>query len=539
MRFAAQIFCLLLAAGFASASVEWSFSSPKPLNADFAVFGSDIAATSQDGAVYALSSSKGTLAWAYDMGEPMLLGPCAANSTSLAVAGLNGTIAILDQRGKETSVFPGEKKPLYMACGANRVYVASERSLWAYTLQGKPIWNATLPATPGALSLSGKNLYLTSGGRLYSFVALTGVQNFEAEAADSFLSKPVEYGDSVYFGSTDGKLYSYSKLSGRMRWSFHTSGAVPSTPLRLEDRFFFGSTDGSLYAVSDSGNLLFAFKAGEGVWSSPVIVEGGGRRVLVFGSTEGKLYGIGPFTGEEIWSFSADGRVAQIIPVGSSVVFSTASGKLYSISASPICSFSSPAEGDVVGSWKSEVSGKAYSDSSLSLVEVRAGGGSWQAASGKEDWKAVVDFSQFPDGEVKLECRASDASGRTESGEYSSITVAKMADAPLEKMSVTAPTNVEENGAILVEAKGAGGAHLSGLYVKAGSEETVQSSPFEISVSSPCIIPITISKDGYEPVSFSVLVGGGAPPVLLFGGLIVLAVVAFAIYKFVIAKRKK
>ncbi|MCX6770039.1 MAG: PQQ-binding-like beta-propeller repeat protein [Candidatus Micrarchaeota archaeon] len=537
---AAALFLLFLLCNFSFAAVEWSFSSPTPLAPGMAFLSDSVILSSTGGMVYALSAKDGALSWSYDADEQITTPPCAVDASSIAFATKGGKVSFLSSNGKEIYSARLASDPLYIACASNKVYVAFENRLTALTSQGEATWNLTFKGLPGALSTSDKVLYFTAGGQLHAVSLQTGVNIWTQmpSAADSFLSAPTESGDTVYFGATDNNLHAINRFTGTERWSFPTGGWVISSPTVLDDTIYFGSSDGYLYAVSNSGNLRFKFKAGQGVWSTPLLHASSGQSTVVFGTTDGKPYGIDAADGSEKWSFSTAGRVNSPSEYSDSFIFTTEKGKAYSISTSPICSFSSPKDSEVVGDWALEIRGRASSDSPISKVEARANGGSWVLASGTTNWTANIDVSSLPDGSMKLECRATDSSGKSESGDFSSLSLIKMQGAPLRTVSVISPQKVSPNETFSVFVKDGNGVDLRSLSVSVGDKKTTEDSPFSLSLGKSGQVEITIEKGGYQKTSFIVVGVGESSPFTIPIVLIVAVAAILIAYKLFFTKKK-
>jgi len=533
---APAIFLILILCAAPCASVQWSYSAQGAITGKPLIFPDRAVFSTYEGKIYGFSADRGSVLWLYD-GEARLAVPVAKVSPDLlAAANTEGKLAFITSAGKETASVALPSPALYLAGASGTAYVSLKGGVRAYSSSGKSIWNITLASPAGPLSVFGDTVYFTSGGKLHSVSAKTGVHDWVADAEDSFMSAPVESGGSVYFGATDGRLYAFDAVSGRQRWSYPTGGWVQSTPAVAGDSVFFGSDDGGFYSVTDSGKLRFSFRAGQGVWAEPALYSSGGRQFAVFGSNDGNVYGIDAATGAQVWSFSAGGRVGPAAEKGGAFLFGTSSGKFYSLLLSPICSFSWPLTGAAAGDWPVAAEGTAYSDSGVQQVEVRLEGGSWQTASGKEKWRADLDFTGLPYGAYKAECRVSDASG-TQSSDYASITLLKTQNVQLQRMSVSAPPYAESNQTISISARDSRGAELAGATLSVSGEKKTGDSPFSVVLGRSGAIPVTIEKPGFEPVSFVINSTGG--PDLLFPLLAVLAlaVAAFLAYRRMSAKK--
>jgi outer membrane protein assembly factor BamB len=77
---------------------------------------------------------------------------------------------------------------------------------------------------------------------------------------------------TIYFGTDSGILYAVNR-EGAILWTYKTGGSIPSTPaLSVKDMIFFGSWDRYIYALQAStGTLIWRYKVSDVVSSSPVI----------------------------------------------------------------------------------------------------------------------------------------------------------------------------------------------------------------------------------------------------------------------------
>ena len=539
MKCAAQaIFLILILCAVPSASVQWSYSAQGAIIGKPILISDKVIFSTYDGKVYSFSAARGSISWAYDADTRMAVPVAMVSADTIAVASQSGRLSFLSAAGKEGVVVNLPSAPIYLDGDSGNVYVSFNDSVRAYSQAGKPLWNISLSEPAGPVGAFGAKAYFTSGRKLYSIATKNGAQNFVVPAEDSFLSAPLEYGGSIYFGATDGRLYSFDAVSGKQRWYFQTGGWVQSTPVRSGDSIFFGSNDGYLYSITDSGKLRFKYKTGEGVWSEPVLFAGKGNQQVSFGSNDGNIYGLDAASGEVIWSFSAGGRLGSAVQANGNLFFGTSNGKFYSLSPSPICSFAWPRNGALVGDWPIDVDGTAYSDSGVQQVEVRLEGGNWQATRGKEDWHASVDFTGQPLGAYTVECRVTDSSGVQQSSDYSSITLVKGQVVPLQKMSVLAPSEAGMNETITISAQDSRGAQLTGVALTVGSAKQNGDSPFSVVLGKGGNVPIALEKPGFEPVSFMIVGTGGGSPIIPIVMLLVVCALAFFAYRKFIAKKK-
>ena len=538
MKYAAPAIFLLLFLSVPSASVDWSYSAQGAIIGKPLLISDKVIFSTYGGKVYSFSSDGGSISWAYDADKHISVPVVQVSSDTVAVVSSSGRLAFLSTAGKEGTVVNISSIPLYLAGEAGSVYISLNDSIRAYSQAGKLLWNFPLSEPAGPLGAFGDTVYFTSGKKLYSLATKNGVQNFAVPAEDAFLSVPLEYEGSVYIGATDGRLYAFDALSGRQRWYFQTGGWVQSTPVRSGDSIFFGSNDGYFYSITDSGKLRFKYKTGEGVWSKPVLYAGKEGQQVSFGSNDGNLYGLDASNGESIWSFSTGGRPGSAIELGGKLFFGTSAGKFYSLSPSPICSFSWPRNSASVGDWPVDVDGTAYADSGVQDVEVRLEGNAWQPAHGKESWRVAVDFTSQPFGAFRVECRVTDSSGKQQSGDYPSITLVKGQSVPLQKMVVSAPSEAGMNETFNISARDSRGVELTGVALSVSGVKKEGESPFSTVLGKSGSVPIMLEKPGYEPVSFMIIGTGGDNPFILIIALVVVCALAFFAYTKFIAKKK-
>ena len=537
MRHAALAIFLLLLCSLPLASVQWSYSAQGPIIGKPVLSSGNAVFPTYAGKVYSFSSSRGTISWVYDADSGITVPIAEAAPGAIAVASGSGKLAFINAAGKETASVQLPSPVLYLAGGAGEAFVSLGDGVQAYSPHGDSLWNFTLSGPAGPIGVSGSAVYFTSGGKLYSLSAGDGSQNFAVDAQDSFMSAPVEYDGSVYFGATDGSLYAFDAISGRQRWHYQTGGWVQSTPVASGDSVFFGSDDGYFYSVTASGKLRYRFKTGEGAWSEPVLYPGNGGQQVVFGSNDGNIYGLDASSGKQVWSFTAGGRLGSAVESGGALFFGTSAGKFYALSPSPICSFSWPSSGALVGDWPVDIYGTSYSDSGVSGVEIRIEGGNWQSASGGAGWHSQADFTGKPFGAYTVECRVTDSSGAQQAGDYSAITLVKGQNVPLGQISVYSPSEAGMNETISISARDSRGMELTGVNLSVSGQTRTGDSPFSVVLGKSGAVPIRIEKPGFEPVSFAIIGTGGDSLLIPIIALVVLCALAFFAYRKFIAKK--
>lgn len=531
----AFLFAIVLFSSLSFATVKWSLATAEAISGRGVLASGNAIFASYNGKVYAVNATSGITTWTYDSGSKIILEPTLAGESIVAVASSKGKLALISTGdGKALVERQFQQPPVTLAAGGGMVFLAFEGNVTALDLNGTVVWNAPFASPIGQIGYSEGRVYFTSEAKLYSVDASTGEAKWAAGADDSFLSRPVRHLGGVYIGTTDGRMYSFDANSGRLRWFYPTGGWIMSTPLVTDNGVYFGSNDGYFYSVSPAGNLRFRYLTNDGVWTAPQAYESRGRQVVVFGTNDGKVYGLDAQDGTEQWAFSSYGKPTGTIRNGKEILFGTSSGRIYSLIPSPICSFTYPSSLETVGNFPLELEGRASADAGVSKVEVRTNKGDWVAAEGKGVWHASIDFTPVQPGAVTVECRARDNAGNLESGEYSFLMLIKSDTVPLQKMYLASPSDVDPKKSFNISVKDARGLDLRGVAFSIGGENKTSDSPLEVTLGRSGIVPITIAKPGFEPLSFTIS-GRGGSEILIIGAVAFVVVLALA-YFFVIRK---
>ena len=120
-----------------------------------------------------------------------------------------------------------------------------------------------------------------------------------------FTSSPVAMNGIVYLGGGDG-VYALDVLTGKIVWFYKTGGIVRSSPSIFEGILYVGSDEGTLHAIdARSGAKLWAFRTGGPVLSSPLVVE----ETVYVGSEDGALYALDSKSGALKWKFQTALRI--------------------------------------------------------------------------------------------------------------------------------------------------------------------------------------------------------------------------------------
>jgi outer membrane protein assembly factor BamB len=181
--------------------------------------------------------------------------------------------------------------------------------------------------------------FQTSGERRYAGTHLHGSQPIAEAMPDPFdfyLSSPVVWKGSIFFGSGDGNIYSLDAASGAVNWSFKTGDVVHASPAIADGTVFIGSWDSYFYALDAiTGKEEWRFKTGEdpvihnqvGIQSSAAVADG----IVYFGCRDSSFYAVYVKTGLKKWSFPNQGSwvISSPAVVDGVVYFATSDSGLF------------------------------------------------------------------------------------------------------------------------------------------------------------------------------------------------------------------
>ena len=110
----------------------------------------------------------------------------------------------------------------------------------------------------------------------------------------------------VVIGTDAGTVYVLNGNDGSIDCTFSTGGAVRSTAALANDRIVIGSFDSTVYVLDGTCNLVWSYRTGGRVWSSPVLVDINGDTVrdVIVGSGDGYVYALNGSTGTLLWAYN-------------------------------------------------------------------------------------------------------------------------------------------------------------------------------------------------------------------------------------------
>lgn len=176
-------------------------------------------------------------------------------------------------------------------------------------------------AADGTIWIGADGLYgIRPDGQVIAFVA----------SAHVFGGPALGAGGRVYFGAQDDRLRAVD-TDGRLLWEFRTGDDIDSTPAALPDGgVTFGSDDERLYALRPDGTLKFSVQTRGDVRAAPAV---GADGTIYAASFDGTLYAAAP-DGTVKFAYRAGGRIlsSPVLDADGNIYFGSQADALHSVS---------------------------------------------------------------------------------------------------------------------------------------------------------------------------------------------------------------
>ncbi len=326
--------------------------------------GKDLVYLSDQGFVFAVKVSDGSMAWRYpaDKADPKInfYAAPALGNTQLVVGDYGTSLYSLDPQN-----------------GSGKVIYNKGQGRWV--------------ASP--LIVNNKILAPSADGNLYAF-DLNGnlVWPIPFKTQQMIWAQPVSDGTLVYQASMDHKLYALKLSDGSLVWSTDLGGPAISSPARDENGVLYvGTLASEMLAVdTKTGQILWRHTSPGTIWCTPLVVG----NTLYYGDYTGKANG--DSTGKAIALSTKDGSTVWAIDLAGPVTASATSfkdGLIYVMETGDIQALTM----DGKKSWSHKINnGKLYSTPAVVgdylVVPVTQGDSLMVAldANGNEVWSFVM-----------------------------------------------------------------------------------------------------------------------------------------------------
>lgn len=300
--------------GITHPKVKWAFKTLGPIRSAALISGNSLYIGSADGFLYAINKANGALLWKFETGGAIVSSPALSDeqivfcSRDNYVYGVNALTGKLNWKFQMQPILPG-----YME--------------WEY-FAAAPVANET-------------SVFVGSGdGNLYALDVRTGSLLWKYNVGARIRATPLLAGETIYQPANDGVVYVLSATDGRLLWNFKTEGAsldksqgfdrtcLFTKPCLKDNMLVFGSRDGKTYGVDiNSHTEKWRFTYGP-TWAMSTALDG--ETVFVGWSTNNIFCAIDVTTGLEKWKYQCGSVVYSTAAVyNDHVVVGSADGNLY------------------------------------------------------------------------------------------------------------------------------------------------------------------------------------------------------------------
>ncbi|MCA9935887.1 MAG: PQQ-binding-like beta-propeller repeat protein, partial [Anaerolineales bacterium] len=221
-------------------------------------------------------------------------------------------------------------------------------------LTGHRLWKKSLDrgAMDGAAYFNNKVFFGDTGGIIYALDAETGEDIWRFPAGGSIYSSPTIYDGLLFLGNTNGNLFVLDPESGVIDKTYQELGGTVRS-LVVADNTLYAAAGSNLYKINEEGNqldlifsaeeyllrppvfrdsvlyivvtlpgeenhsLVYALETdGDEIWETPYDISGKvdtdhavSENAVLVSTTDGILYAINRFSGQELWQFETSGEI--------------------------------------------------------------------------------------------------------------------------------------------------------------------------------------------------------------------------------------
>jgi outer membrane protein assembly factor BamB len=345
---------VLNASNVSGLTKQWSYTTGGDVESSAIVDEDVVYVGSDDGTVYAINGSTGSLVWSYTTGGSVFSSPTLQEGLSedtemIFVGSEDGKVYALTAASGQLRWTYNTGAPVVSSpeVVGNVVYVGSSNDkVYALnTANGSVLWSyATQDIVYSSPAIANGVVYVGSlDGNVYALSATDGSLLWTYTTQDIVYSSPSVVNGIVYVGAYDGNVYALNASTGIAIWVYSTGNAVVSSPAVDNGVVYVGSNDDNLYALNaTTGSLEWNDTTGGPVRSSPTVANG----VVYIGSDDGTVSAINAVTGSVLWSDTTGGSVFSQPTVADGVLYvGSDDGNEYAFSTPPVVTSTTPLDG--------------------------------------------------------------------------------------------------------------------------------------------------------------------------------------------------
>ena len=280
-----------------------------PSGAVLSSAGNTLFFTADDGFAYAVDAFSGAPTWRTALAAPSSCAPVEVPAQGIVVAiSTDSTVTAMSAAtGAVVGAFNLGDSPF---TGCTPVWDFNSTLIFATNRQSNSLWAINATSTSVAVGWAGN--------------------------AQSGWSTPTLGGDgTVFVGAQDGYAYQYQCATGASTdFSYSGPGTNYNRPLVVRGSVLFTSPSGFIDVDYNTGNSQWQLSSATSTYSSVLASPLGD--VFVFGTDDGRVVAVDPFTKTQLWATAATDAGAPIVttPVfaGGAIVVGDAYGMIYALS---------------------------------------------------------------------------------------------------------------------------------------------------------------------------------------------------------------
>lgn len=315
------------AVNVADGSLQWTYSTGKPIHGSASVAGDAVYFVCDDGALHKLARPDGKPVWRYLLGDaevsripphPAVFDWDFAAPQPLLADGVvyvgdgHGVLHAIDaQTGESRWRFASGGRIRHGAAlsGEDVVFGSADGKVYALArADGRERWrfDSGAPVDTTPVLHAGRILIGNRGRGLYALDAASGAEQWRLGFWGSWIeSTPVVHAGLIYIGSSDmRRISAIEPASGKVRWRTDVHGWTFGTPLIVDGRIHAGAAGGEPYFIRHRASYNTLDLATGKLLTRRELPDGGGhqwgiagsiardRGMLVYATIEGSLYGV-------------------------------------------------------------------------------------------------------------------------------------------------------------------------------------------------------------------------------------------------------
>jgi outer membrane protein assembly factor BamB len=268
----------ILAIDTVSKTHKWQYTTPGAVKSAIAVKKGTLYANCDDGYLYALNASTGTLKWRF---EQSIRDTLPSNLSSPTIV--------------DGVVYFGSSRDSYIYA------VDANTGMLRWKIYNTHAMGATANSSPSVV-----NGMLYMGDNYHNILALdatNGQIKWVFTANGLVFSSPTVVNGMVYVGSTGGSLYALDAVTGTKKWEVWLGQMVETSPIVSQGTVYFGTSAGSghkaVFALdANNGSRKWAFSFEIDFYAGPLVF---GNTVIAGGSEY--LFALDANNGDVRWTF--------------------------------------------------------------------------------------------------------------------------------------------------------------------------------------------------------------------------------------------